>query len=118
MSSAGVLDEAYPSLRAETGTSDQINTMWRILVGKVPEGFAQVLARCSSLAQTKYMTRHNAALVALYFDGNAKGPKACRLLSSLVLTSGAQPVVPVRRRSSILRFSCSRRAHIGLIRNL
>ena len=87
-------------------------------VGKVPEGFSQVLARCSLLAQTKYMTRHNAALVALYFDGNAKGPKACRHLSSLVLTSGAQPVVPVRRRSSILRFSCSRRAHIGLIRNL
>ena len=87
-------------------------------VGKVPENFAQVLARCSSLAHTKYMTRHNAALVALYFDGNAKGPKACRHLSSLVLTSGAQPVVPVRRRSSILRFSCSRRAHIGLIRNL
>ena len=49
-------------------------------VGKVPESFAQVLARCSSLAHTKYMTRHNAALVALYFDGNAKGPKACRLL--------------------------------------
>ena len=30
-------------------------------VGKVPENFAQVLARCSSLAHTKYMTRHNAA---------------------------------------------------------
>ena len=118
VSSAGVLDEAYPSLRAETGTSDQINTMWRILVGKVPEGFAQVLARCSSLAQTKYMTWHNAALIELYFDGNAKGPQACRLFSSLVLTSGAQPVVPVRRRSSILRCSCSRRAHIGFIRNL
>ena len=59
-------------------------------VGKVPESFAQVLARCSSLAQTKYITRHNAALTALYFDGNAKGPQACRLFSSLVLTSGAQ----------------------------
>ena len=117
VSSEGVPDEAYPSLRAETGTSDQINTMWRC-VGKVPESFTQVLARCSSLAHTKYMTRHNAALVALYFDGNAKGPKACRLLSSLVLTSGAQPVVPVRRRSSILRCSCSRRGHTGLIRNL
>ena len=41
-------------------------------VGKVPESFAQVLARCSSLAQTKYMTRHNASLIELYFDGNAK----------------------------------------------
>ena len=40
-------------------------------VGKVPESFAQVLARCSSLAQTKYTTRHNAALIELYFDGNA-----------------------------------------------
>ena len=52
------------------------------------------------------MTRHNVALIELYFDGNAKGPQACRLFSSLVLTSGARPVVPVRRRSSILRCSC------------
>ena len=80
-------------------------------VGKVPESFAQVLARCSSLAQTKYMTWHNAALIELYFDGNAKRPQACRLFSSLVLTSGAQPVVPVRRRSCILRCSCLCRAH-------
>ena len=87
-------------------------------VGKVPESFAQVLARCSSLAQTKYMTWHNAALIELYFDGNAKGPQACRLFSSLVLTSGAQPVVPVRRRSSILRFSCLRRARTWLIGDL
>ena len=87
-------------------------------VGKVPESFAQVLARCSSLAQTKYMTWHNAALIELYFDGNAKGPQACRLFSSLVLTSGAQPVVPVRRRSSILRCSCLRRAHTWLIGDL
>ena len=82
------------------------------------ESFAQLLARCSSLAQTKYMTRHNAAVIELYFDGNAKGPQACRLFSSLVLTSGAQPVVPVRRRSSILRCSCLRRAHTGLIGDL
>ena len=88
-------------------------------VGKVPESFAQVLARCSSLAQTKYMTWHNAALIELYFDGNAKGPQACRLFSSLVvLTSGAQPIVPVKQRSSILRCSCLRRAHTGLIRDL
>ena len=100
------------------------NTMWRMCgecVGKVPESFAQGLARvrCSSLAQTKYMTRHNAALIALYFDGNAEGPQACRLFSSLVvLTSGAQPIVPVKQRSSILRCSCLRRAHTGLIRDL
>ena len=87
-------------------------------VGKVLESFAQVLARCWSLAQTKYMTRHNAALIALYFDGNGKGPQACRLFSSLVLTSGAQRVVPVRRRSSILRCSCLRRAHLELICHL
>ena len=79
--------------------------------------FAQLLARCSSLAQTKYMTRHNAAVIELYFDGNAKGSQACRLFSSLVLL-GAQPVVLVRRRSSILRCSCLRRAHTGLIRDL
>ena len=78
----------------------------------------ECVARCSSLAQTKYMTRHNAALIELYFDGNAKGPQACRLFSSLVLTSGAQPVVPVRRRSSILRCSCLRRAHTGLMGDL
>ena len=117
VSSAGVPAEAYPSLRAETGTSDQITPRGEC-VGKVPESFAQVLALCSSLAQTKYMTRHNAALIALYFDGNAKGPQACQLFSPLVLTIGAQPVVPVTRRSRMLRCSCLRRAQTGLIRDL
>ena len=80
---------------------------------EVRESFAQILALCSSMAQTKYMTRHNAALIALYFAGNAEGPQACRLRYSLVLKGGGQPVVPVRRRSSILRCSCLRRAHTG-----
>ena len=51
----------------KTGTSDQINIMSR-MCGKVPESLAHVLAGCSSLAQTKYTDRHNAALKVLFFE--------------------------------------------------
>ena len=34
----------------------------------VPESVAHVLAGCSSLAQTKYLYRHNAALKILFFE--------------------------------------------------
>ena len=37
------------------------------LCGKVTESIAHVLAGCSSLAQTKYLYRHNAALKILFF---------------------------------------------------
>ena len=37
------------------------------MCGKVPESLANILARCSSLTQTKYMDRHNASLKVLFF---------------------------------------------------
>ena len=51
----------------KTGTSDQNNIMCR-MCGKAPECIAHVLAGCPSLAQTKYMNRHNAALKVLFFE--------------------------------------------------
>ena len=36
------------------------------MCGKVPESLANVLARLSSLTQTKYMETHNAALKVLF----------------------------------------------------
>ena len=50
----------------KTGTSDRNNIMCR-MCGKAPECIAHVLAGCSSLAQTKYLERHNAALKVLFF---------------------------------------------------
>ena len=38
------------------------------LCGKVAESVAHVLAGCSSLTQTKYLYRHNAALKILFFS--------------------------------------------------
>ena len=37
------------------------------MCGKVPVSLANILARCSSLTQTKYMDRHNASLKVLFF---------------------------------------------------
>ena len=51
----------------KTGTSDKNNIMCR-MCGKAPECIAHVLAGCPSLAQTKYMERHNAALKVLFFE--------------------------------------------------
>ena len=51
----------------KTGTSDQNNIMCR-MCGKAPECIAHVLAGCPSLAQTKYMERHNGALKVLFFE--------------------------------------------------
>ena len=95
-----------------TSTSDQINTMCR-MCGKVPESLADVLAGCSSLAQTKYTDRHNAALKVLFFEV-LRDFQARRLCSSLVLAGGAQTNVRVNRRSSILGCACLRRTHFRL----
>ena len=57
------------------------------MCGKVPESLANVLARCSSLTQTKYMERHNAALKVLFFAMLRDLKLAC---SSMVLTGGTQ----------------------------
>ncbi|CAH3173623.1 unnamed protein product, partial [Porites evermanni] len=43
-------------------------TIAGMLCGKVAESVAHVLAGCSSLAQTKYLYRHNAALKILFFE--------------------------------------------------
>ena len=51
----------------KTGTSDQNDIMYR-MCGKAPECIAHVLAGCPSLAQTKYMERHNTALKVLFFE--------------------------------------------------
>ena len=51
----------------KTDTPDQNNIMCR-MCGKALECIAHVLAGCPSLAQTKYMERHNAALKVLFFE--------------------------------------------------
>ena len=38
------------------------------MCGKLPESLAHAVAACSSLAQTNYMDRHNAALNVLFFE--------------------------------------------------
>ena len=80
--------------------------------GKIPESFAHVLGKCSSLAQTKYIERHNAALKVLFF-AMLRGLKLAK--SSLVLTGGAQIVVRTRKRSSILGCFCLYRTHFRSI---
>ena len=51
----------------KTGISDRNNIMCR-MCGKAPECIAHALAGCSSLAQTKHLERHNAALKVLFFE--------------------------------------------------
>ena len=51
--------------KTQTSTDGEV---LRRLCGKVAESAAHVLARCSSLAQTKYLYRHNAALKILFFE--------------------------------------------------
>ena len=53
--------------RKKTQTSTDGEVLCR-LCGKVAESVAHVLAGCSSLAQTKYLYRHNAALKILFFE--------------------------------------------------
>ena len=92
----------------KTCTSDQINTLCRMCgTRKVPESHTHVLAGCSSLAQTKYMDRHNSALrcCSLTCCG------ASSLPTLFLLTGGAQTVVLVSRRSNILECSGLRRTH-------
>ena len=68
--SNGVIRKLLPTrvyLAYKTGTSDKNNIMCR-MCGKAPECIAHVLAGCPSLAQTKYMERHNAVLKVLFFE--------------------------------------------------
>ena len=53
--------------KEKTQTSTEGEVLYRSC-GKVAENVAHVLAACSSLAQTKYLYRHNAALKSLVFE--------------------------------------------------
>ena len=56
----------------ETHT-DKTGEVMRRLCNKAPESVVHVLAGCTSLAQIKYVTRHNAALTSRYFS-----PRFCK----------------------------------------
>ena len=53
--------------KEKTQTSTDSEVLCR-LCGKVAESVAHVLVGCSSLAQSKYLYRHNAALKILFFE--------------------------------------------------
>ena len=55
--------------KEKTQTSTDCEVLCR-LCGKVAESVAHVLTRCSSLAQTKYLYRHNTALKILFFSSS------------------------------------------------
>ena len=55
----------YTKEKTQTSTDGEVLCR---LCGKVAESVANVLAGCSSLAQTKYLYRHNAALKILFFE--------------------------------------------------
>ena len=55
----------YTKEKTQTSTDGEVLCR---LCGKVAESVAPVLAGCSSLAQTKYLYRHNAALKILFFE--------------------------------------------------
>ena len=55
----------YTKEKAQTYTDGEVLCR---LCGKVAERVAHVLAGCSSLAQTKYLYRHNATLKILFFE--------------------------------------------------
>ena len=55
----------YTKEKMQTSTDGEVLSR---LCGKVAESVANVLAGCSSLAQTKYLYRHNAALKILFFE--------------------------------------------------
>ena len=55
----------YTKEKTQTPTDGEVLCR---LCGKVAESVAHVLAGCSSLAQTKYLYRHNAALKILFFE--------------------------------------------------
>ena len=51
----------------KTKTTDDPDARCR-MCGKAQESVAHVLSGCSVLAQTKYLSRHNAALKILFFE--------------------------------------------------
>ena len=55
----------YKKEKTQTSTDGEVLCS---LCGKVAESVAHVLAGCSSLAQTKYLYRHDAALKFLFFE--------------------------------------------------
>ena len=55
----------YHQKKTGTNGNEDINCR---LCGKVPESMAHVLAGCGALAQTQYLSRHNAALKIVFFE--------------------------------------------------
>ena len=51
----------------KTGTNPTSSVLCR-MCGSGPKGVLHILARCSTLAKTKYIARHNAALKVLFFE--------------------------------------------------
>ena len=60
-----LLPTLYPKEKTQTSTDGEVLCR---LCGKVAESVAHVLAGCSSLAQTKYLYTHNAALKILFLS--------------------------------------------------
>ena len=51
----------------KTGINTSPDVLCR-MCGKCPESFPHILSGCSTLAQTKYLARHNSALKILFFE--------------------------------------------------
>ena len=85
----------------KTGTNP-ISDVFCRMCGSGPESVPHILAGCSTLAKTKYIARHNAALKVLFFellkDLNLK-------ITTMVLASAAE--AHVRERTSQGLLGCS-----------
>ena len=57
----------YAKIKTGTSQREHLHTTCR-LCGGATETLAHVLAGCPSLAQSKYLERHNAALKVLFFE--------------------------------------------------
>ena len=84
------------------GTTPANDTTCR-LCGKGIENMAQVIARCSALAQSKYLERHNAALKVLHF----KLLRDLKLVDEVpvALQDTTQATVQIQRCASVLGYS-------------
>ena len=61
-------EQLLPLYACQTTHTDTTGKVLCRLCNKAPESVAHVLAGCTALAQTKYTTRHNAALKILFFE--------------------------------------------------
>ena len=56
---------AYTSRKTHTSAEGEVRCR---LCGKAPENVAHILSGCSALAQSKYLSRHDAALKVLFYE--------------------------------------------------